>query len=537
MKSAPAMTLADDMPSLPRLAVGCALLALLAEITAIAFVYKHAIDFTCIDHWPVRLCDGINAALLGVYCALAALALLAVLAPAPFRLLLGEAGARAWPVALNLAGALLTLAPVPFMVISDGSGTLLPALACWAAGMALLLGGIALFLAPVPRWRAFAATTGGRLLTVLVVGALAPWLSEQIRPVWRFETIADLTFGAVVRLLDLAGYALTVDPVNKVIGNSAFSIRVAPQCSGIEGIALVTVFISLYLWLFRKELRFPLVLLLYPFGLAASAAFNVLRIALLLAIGLEGNPELAVGGFHSHAGWLMFTLVALGIVALARMVPALQRAAPAGPTLAPPPLLSDPAVARLLPFAVFMFSALLAQVLSQSPGVVYPARVVLMAGVLALFWRLYAALPWRLDPVALAIGALVGVAWVAIPVPEAGTAPYGALSGGLLVAWFVFRGVGTILLVPLIEELFFRGYLERLLTPGRGQIWALIGACATAALFAALHDRWIEAFAAGLLFSWAMRRRGNLCDAIVAHAVANAVVFAAAVLTGNLAII
>jgi membrane protease YdiL (CAAX protease family) len=85
--------------------------------------------------------------------------------------------------------------------------------------------------------------------------------------------------------------------------------------------------------------------------------------------------------------------------------------------------------------------------------------------------------------------------------------------------------------------LFFRGYLEKRLRLGSGIAWMIVAAVVTAALFAALHDRWAEAFVASLAFSWAAQRNGRVTDAILSHAVANAVVFGAAVATGNLAII
>ena len=250
----------------------------------------------------------------------------------------------------------------------------------------------------------------------------------------------------------------------------------------------------------------------------------MVRITVLMIIGLEGNPKLAVGGFHSHAGWLLFTLIAMGIVLAARSVPALQKhgaapaASPALSQAAPPPFFRDPVVARILPFAVFMFSALLTQVFSNTPGVVYPLRALAMAAALAAFWAIYIRFDWRLDPVALGAGVLIGVGWVLIPyAPEDTTPAYGALTGAALAVWMVARGIGTVLLVPLIEELFFRDYLESKLRPIGG---AILAALVSAGLFALLHDRWAEAFAAGLILSWVMRRHGKVTDAVAAHAVA-----------------
>lgn len=66
----------------------------------------------------------------------------------------------------------------------------------------------------------------------------------------------------------------------------------------------MTIFVSLYLWLFRAELRFPHALLPYPLGITASACLNVVRIGALLVLGIKGQPDLAVGAFTAmRAGW------------------------------------------------------------------------------------------------------------------------------------------------------------------------------------------------------------------------------------------
>lgn len=515
------------------------------ELGVIGTLFKHGVNFRCLSNWPQAACSGASGTMIAIYCILGALLLLGMLKPDPFRTLVQNASVRLWPLAVNLVGAAIALIPLTLLEEGQGTAALVPSFICWSVGMTMMLVGLALVLAPVQRWSAFLRGNWTSLLPVVAVGAIAPSFATIIRPLWHLDTITDVTFDAVTRAIRLLGYEVEASAEHKVIGAGDFYINVAPQCSGVEGFALVTLFVALYLGLFRQELRFPRALLLFPIGLAASAFFNVVRIAVLLAIGLEGNPELAVGGFHSHAGWLMFTLVALGIIALASAVPALQKHPVSDKTdpnkaklAAPAPFFQDQTVAFILPFAVFMFSALLATALTASPALFYPARVVLMTLVLALFWQIYKRLPWRMDPVALGAGALIGLAWVLIPVePATGPAPYGTLTGLALIGWFVLRGFGTMILVPVIEEVFFRGYLEQKLRLGLGRGWIVTAAVATAILFAALHGRWAEAFAASLIFSWVAHRHGRVTDAIVSHMAANAVVFAVAVITGNLAII
>lgn len=524
-----------------------ALAALLfaAEIATIGVVFKHIIDFDCRGNWSREACGFASGTMVSVYTVVAALALVWLLNPAPFRTLLSAAGERTWPLIVNAAGFAVALVPVAFLKNGAGQTLIVPAFVCWALGMMLLVGGLLLFLAPPARWRDFFSAEWPRLVPAALFGALAPALSTLIQPIWRLETLAGLTFDLVHRSLGLLGYAAQADATTKTIGSGTFFVAVDPVCSGIEGIMLITLFVTLYLVIFRRDLRFPHALVLYPLGIIASALFNVLRITVLLVIGIEGHPELAVGGFHSHAGWLMFTLVSIGIILAAQAVPGLQKHASAdpaagssGPGAPALPLFRDPVASCILPFAVFMFSALLAQAFTNAPGAIYPLRVLAMAGILAAFAPLYARLTWRADPVAVVAGGVVAAVWIGVPVDATdATPPYGDLSGAMLIGWFVFRGLGTVALVPIIEELFFRGYLEPLLRIRDTLAWRVGAALLVAVAFALLHDRWAEAFAASLVFSWVSYRRKRVTDAIICHAVANALVYAAALATGNLAMI
>lgn len=519
-----------------------AIVILAAEAVTISLIFKHAIDFDCRQEWPVAVCSGASSTGIALVCMAAALTLFAVLVPSALRRLLVEAGQRLWPLAINLVGFAIALGPILLLDGAKGPGTIPPALSLWGLGLLLMLSGAGLWVAPLPRWRGLLADHAARLLPMAAVGLATPWAAMQIQPVWNVEQIADLTFSAVTVLIEALGYDIHSDPVKKVIGSGAFSISVDPVCSGIEGIALVMIFVTLYLVLFRQELRFPRALWLYPAGILVSFLLNILRITVLLVIGLNGNPELAVGGFHSHAGWLMFTIVALGLVLVARHVPWLHSTAapllPAGPEILPLPLDADPVAARILPFAIFMLSALLASTFSQTPGLVYPLRAMAMAVVLVFFWPALSRIDWRPASLALLMGAGVGLMWVLVPVPPAeGPPPYGTLTGGWLLGWYVLRGLGTVVLVPVIEELFFRDYLERRLRRGPGPVWRIGAALVTASLFALLHDRWAEAFVAGLVFSFALSRRGKVVDAIAAHAAANAVVYGVALALGRLEII
>lgn len=95
------------------------------------------------------------------------------------------------------------------------------------------------------------------------------------------------------------------------------------------------------------------------------------------------------------------------------------------------------------------------------------------------------------------------------------------------------------IVAPVVEELAFRGYLSRWLIGadfeavplGRTTAWSLIVSSAT---FGALHGQlWLAGTLAGLVYALALKGRGRLVDAIVAHATTNALLACSASITGN----
>lgn len=106
-------------------------------------------------------------------------------------------------------------------------------------------------------------------------------------------------------------------------------------------------------------------------------------------------------------------------------------------------------------------------------------------------------------------------------------------------AVLLFRVIRAVILVPVIEELFWRGWLLRWLvkhdfrsvrigayTPGAVVISAL--------LFASEHGPyWDVGLVAGLLYNWWVIRTRNLADCMLAHAVTNAALCGYVLATGK----
>ena len=356
------------------------------------------------------------------------------------------------------------------------------------------------------------------------------------------------TFRAVEFLLQLGFHDLTVDRAAGLIGTSEFQVLIAPECSGYEGIGLIWVFLTAYLWLFRRTLRFPRALWLLPLGTLVIWLANVLRIAALVVIGSKLSSRVAMGGFHSQAGWLAFNAVALGLVLLSRWtrVFALDQE---DESIEAQPV--SPATAYLLPLLALVASMMLATSLSAGEGfdLSYPLRVVAVGLALWFCRKSYGEFRPVVSWQAFAIGGLVFAVWIGLEsfqrndlgdYQQASSAFRSGLSSlprPLALLWLAVRVFGSIVTVPIAEELAFRGYIPRRLiagdfssvAPGRFTILSFV---ISSLLFGIFHGRWLAGTLAGMAYALAYGRKANLSEAIIAHATTNALIALQVLTTG-----
>jgi CAAX prenyl protease-like protein len=99
----------------------------------------------------------------------------------------------------------------------------------------------------------------------------------------------------------------------------------------------------------------------------------------------------------------------------------------------------------------------------------------------------------------------------------------------LATGWIIFRVLGSVLTVPIAEELAFRGYLLRKLVatdfekvaPGT---FSWLSFVVSSVLFGLMHDNWLAGTLAGAGFAAALYQRGQVSDAIAAHITSNALI-------------
>jgi exosortase E/protease (VPEID-CTERM system) len=387
---------------------------------------------------------------------------------------------------------------------------------------------------------------GRRLLPFVVlglaVGALAWAAAYGSGHLW--DGLRSATFHAVAGVLGLVYPDVTQEPSTALLGLRGFRVTVAPECSGVEGLGLVTIFLAAYLWFARKSLRFPAAWALLPVGVALVLASNVVRIAALLMVGAHVSEELAVGGFHSKAGWVLFCGIALGLVALSQrtlLVETDDTSEGDGASAAT----GQPTAAYLLPLLALIGTHLVTGLATTQGDVLYALGILAACAALVAYRGDYAHEPWTGSWQAALAGLLCGVGWVAFavwtrdPTAEAPQPPQ--LAGLAWVAWVAFRVAGSAIVVPVVEELAFRGYLLRRIidrefskVPYTQRHWLALAL--SSAAFGALHSLWVAGIAAGALFALVVWRRGRLADGVLAHMVANAVVAAYVLIWGDWAL-
>jgi len=198
-------------------------------------------------------------------------------------------------------------------------------------------------------------------------------------------------------------------------------------------------------------------------------------------------------------------------------------------------------LSRVLPFAVYMaFLAIEGAVAAQWPGYdwrwIYPVKVGAVALLLWIYRQQYRELCVRPDArwaglVAPAVGAVVFVLWINLDAGwlNLGGGPgYDPRDAGAGIRWDLAlpRLAGAALVVPVMEELFWRSFLLRwidkpdflALEPARITLRALLIA---SALFGLEHSLWFAGIVAGLAYGWLYRASGNLWVPVVAHATTN----------------
>lgn len=206
-------------------------------------------------------------------------------------------------------------------------------------------------------------------------------------------------------------------------------------------------------------------------------------------------------------------------------------------------------LARVVPFALYMAFIAVEQGVGwlrdqgwlafsdAQLNLLYPLKIVAVVAALIYYWRDYDELCWRdlARPLTLLLSLLVGVVvfvlWINLDIALGSLTPRGFDPNqfddpGLRLGLIASRLFGAVLVVPVMEELFWRSFLIRyIVNPDFTKVavgffsWGSFAI--TVVLFGLEHHYLVAGMMAGIGYNLLLYRSRSLTHCILAHGVTN----------------
>jgi exosortase E/protease (VPEID-CTERM system) len=414
------------------------------------------------------------------------------------------------------------------------------------AGMLLSWAG---FIAPFSLWRQ-AISVNYLILAIIFLASLLSFHRFDA------EVAADIGSHLIRPTLFLSSqlYALTGETLSVVgaslegypiYGSGEFFGQIGPSCSGYEGMFLAATLLGVYFYLEPRKLSALQMGFVILISCLTIFLLNSLRLAMLIYIGAHFSPEIAQEGFHQNFGLLSLVVVLVIAVMSTRALTA------AGATAAVPfreeigsaTLKHDKHLRLLIPLIYLIASSLLCGLFSGKFFWLYPLPILAASvGLYQIRDELRGLkLAFSLPTFLLALATFL--VWIYI-VPSGAEAANGFQTAffsapfPLVVGWLGVRLLGAVIIVPLVEELAFRGAFNALLFDAlRPYFTVVVTQAATIALtalfFGLVHSNVLAGALAGLAFGVARWRRNALADAVLCHGLTNLLLSFYILLTGD----
>jgi CAAX prenyl protease-like protein len=217
---------------------------------------------------------------------------------------------------------------------------------------------------------------------------------------------------------------------------------------------------------------------------------------------------------------------------------------------APTVLLANfPAIARVAPFVVFLVLTFCQGYFGEGGRYwLYLAKTLLGAWMLWMVRSVVREMRWKLSWEAVAAGVAVFVVWVGLDqivptqqelwiklglsqapaTPAPAWNPFAQFGHGAELAWFFVyvRFLGSALIVPPLEEVFYRSFLYRWIArPDFASVplglFAWKPFLLTAFIFGFAHNEWLAGILCAAAYQGLVCWKKRLGDAITAHAITN----------------
>lgn len=184
------------------------------------------------------------------------------------------------------------------------------------------------------------------------------------------------------------------------------------------------------------------------------------------------------------------------------------------------------------PFVLLAICIYLGPLLDVPKSLLYPIQTLLVAGGLIYYWKGFKKeIRISFDGLALLAGVLVFFIWISLDgfYPQIGFSEFNPekITNGYHLYFLIFiRLMGATLVVPIVEELFWRSFALRVLiksdfkSASLGQ-FTWFSFLIVSIAFGFEHHRWLPGIVAGMVYAGVLYRSRNLFSPILAHATTN----------------
>ncbi len=388
-----------------------------------------------------------------------------------------------------------------------------------------------------PARKFFELINQSKLFVLVLIGVeiliFYPGLLDQLIDFWsNLLLVPTIHVASVISQLFGLNFQLLPDSLheNPLFGSSQFYVEIASACSGYEGLSLAIILLGSFILMQRQSLRLSRSLIIIPLAGVVMFILNAFRIFVLVAIGHYWSPELAINGFHSVAGWLNLLFTLIFSILILNYTPYFQKEVKAKT----PFIWGDTVL--MVPLMAIIVIGLLTKAVTADFSWLYPVPILAACVTLYSFRKPFLLLLTRPSIPAVAIGVIAFVLWIyLIPEDDSQSNQFNLQIHSaplwLVTIWLIFRVIGASLIVPIAEEFTFRGYIQPHLQEWFAQkdmksFSVILSLALTSLLFGYVHSDILAGSVAGALFGLAYLQRKRVMDAVVAHAVTNALLAA-----------
>jgi len=175
----------------------------------------------------------------------------------------------------------------------------------------------------------------------------------------------------------------------------------------------------------------------------------------------------------------------------------------------------------LIPFILYILVGPIILQITQNEILAYSLKIFLVLVFLLIFRNKYQKRV-RFDFLALIIGIIIFLIWIYTEFVY----PVNIVFEYFTFFIIIIRLIGSVLVAPIIEELFTRSFLIRfLINPNWKKVpigkYTLPSFIITVLFFGFSHNRWIPALIAGILLNLLLYKRKDIGACIFAHIIAN----------------